>query len=207
MGMSLNLKTMIKDLNSGLHLGVRGALSGCEDEYREINGSHRIKQLGTYVKLSTAAAPNNYLLYAKAGCDTADGIYLDFDDMWSTMATITRTHRVVISGNFSGCLYSVYSTGSGEYKCFHTARPGTDSDILVGPLRQYAADRRWQLVHEVPTRNDANSGVGMNGCNGTVVVTRVSYTIAPKPIVRTIRLRVDSMGRTVHRQRWDTVTP
>ena len=62
-------------------------------------------------------------------CDLADypqanGFALGFQDATSTVATITRHHRIVGGGGYSGCLYSVYNVGNGEFKCIHTARPG-----------------------------------------------------------------------------------
>ncbi len=138
-----------------------------------------------------------------------NGYCLYFNEVQSTVSPLTRTHRTVAGGGYSGCLYSVYYIGGGEYRCIHTPRPGgANAEAWVAGIRGYAADQRWQLVHEVPTVSEpGDGGAQVDGCITTYIVTRVSYTVAPNPIVRTVRLRHDAQGRTVRARRWETPTP
>jgi hypothetical protein len=131
----------------------------------------------------------------------ANGFVLFFEDAWSTVATITRAHRIVGGGGYSGCMYSVYNAGGGQFKCFHTARPGgVNADTYLNYLRVYAAAQNWQLIHEVPT-------VGVTAPGQTVfTLTRVSYTVNPVK-VRTVRLVLNQQGMSVRRDRWNTPAP
>jgi hypothetical protein len=198
---------MISDLHHRRLIGIRGVLGGIAYN-NQINTQHRIKLNTTLIKVSAGALPNNYLTFAEGNKENSDGYHLGYDEGWSTVATITRSHTIVISENFSGCLYSVYHTGNGDYKCFHTSRPaGADSDLYVKILRDYARGHRWTLIHEIPTAADGRSGVGINGCTQTTVATHVKYTVAPRPQVHTIRVRLNSQNRSVHQHRWITTTP
>lgn len=201
------IDTMISDLQHRRLKGIRGVLNGIPYS-NQINTQHRIKLATTSIKVTKGSPPNSYLTFSETSLADADGFHLGYDEGWSTVATITRSHQVVISENFSGCLYSVYHTGKGEYKCFHTSRPaGSDSDLYVKILRDYARGHRWTLIHEIPTIADGRSGVGINGCTQTTVATRVKYTVSPRPQVHTIRVRLNSQNRSVHQHRWITSTP
>jgi len=151
------------------------------------------------ILVSFDGGPNHLTRLTDAPLGTANGMYLFFEDGWSTVATLNRSQRIVAGGGYSGCLYSVYSTGTGDYKCVHTARPnGPLLDTFVTGIRAYAAEQRWTLVHEVPSIG----GVGVGGCVTTSFVTRVSYTINPTPIVHTVRLRENVQGLTVGQTRF-----
>jgi hypothetical protein len=173
-----------------------------------LSGFCRVKEAATSITLTIDPAPDEFIRVTPAQLALANGFHLAFDEDWSTVATLTRQHRIVVGGGYSGCLYSVYHDGHGNYKCVHTARPaGVRSDAFVVGIRTYARDRRWTLVHEVPTVADGTSGAGIGGCVTTFLATRVSYTTAPTPIVRTVRLRQDAQGRSVHQDRFETPTP
>lgn len=202
---------MISDLYHNRSRGFSGAgyvQAAAAEEQGELSGFCHVTQYATPITLTAGAAPNNYFQMQRAPRVNANAFYLLFEEGKSTLATLTRAHRIVIGGGYSGCLYSVYHTGRGDYKCIHTARPGgPNADTYVQALRLYARDQRWTLIHEVPTVTDGVSGVGINGCVTTFLATRVSYTTNPRPIVRTVRLRQDSQGNSVDRHRWETPTP
>lgn len=209
--MPVTVRTMISDLYHNRSRGFRGvgmlAVRGAEEE-TTLSGMFRVKTMATPVTVAAGDAPEHFFNVARVARADANAYYLFFEDAWSTVATLTRTHRIVIGGGYSGCLYSVYYAGGGEYKCVHTARPsGTMADEYVAGIRAYAAAKRWTLVHEIATITDATSGIGINGCVTTFLATRVSYTINPNPIVRSVRLRQDNQGRSVGQHRVETPTP
>lgn len=206
-----SVRTIITDLYSNtskriLGVGTLGTIQRLQCAtlspfFRVVEGAHPIV-------ITAGGAPDFNFNMAASNLGAAKGFYLFFEDSWSTVATLTRPQRIVAGGGYSGCLYSVYDAGGGTYKCVHTARPsGAMSDTFVAGIRGYAAAQGWRLVHEVPTVADANGGAGVNGCVTTFLVTRVSYTVTPKPVVRTVRLRQNAQGYTVRADRWDTPTP
>jgi hypothetical protein len=209
----VTIRTMISDLYHNHSRGVQGvgylAATRIIQEQAVLSPTHRVKEFATPITLAVGGGPDNIISVDHADMNTAMGFALFFEDARSTIATLTRAHRIVVGGGYSGCLYSVYHAGRGVYICVHTARPadGRDPDRYVFALREYADDQRWTLVHEVPTRNDGVSGPGINGCVTTFLATRVSYTVQPKPVVRTVRLRQDNQGLSVGWDRWETPTP
>lgn len=209
--MPVEVRTMISDLYHNRSRGFRGVgLLGTVAPLQTatLNGMFRVEQQATPITVTVGPGPDNFFNVVNAPLNTANAFYLFFHDAWSTVATITRQHRIAVGGGYSGCLYSVYHAGGGVYKCVHTARPsGTMSDEYVRGIRAYAAAQRWTLIHEVPTISDAHSGIGINGCVTTFLATRVSYTVQPNPTVRTVRLRQDSQGRSVGQFRVETPTP
>ena len=197
------IRTIISDLYNRRSAGLTGAgmlgATGGATIFNTLSQFYRVKMEARPVTVSFGGGPNHLTHFAAAPIGTANGMYLFFADDWSTVATLNRSQRIVAGGGYSGCLYSVYSTGNGDYKCVHTARPnGASRDAYVAGIRAYAADQHWTLVHEVPS----TGGVGVNGCVTTSFVTRVSYTIAPTPIVRTVRLRENAQGLTVGQTRF-----
>jgi hypothetical protein len=205
--MTAAIRTIVSDL---YHNRVRGVGPGFgllaskgEKEWGVLSDNHHIER---------KASPAKFLLDMKnfslvvdvdsADNNAANGSVLFFEENLTTVATINRDRRIVGGGGYSGCLYSVYRVGNGEYKCFHTARPGgvgVNSDQYVNLLRSYAAAQNWILIHEVPTVGEATVG----GCVTVFILTRVSYTINPV-MVRTVRLSLDAQGMSVRRQRWNT---
>ncbi len=204
-----SVRTMISDLYHNRMqgvggMGVWGARGSSEEKI--FSGAYRVKSSSRPITVSVGDAPANRLAMDDAPTD-GNGRYLFFDDDSSCTGLLTRTHRIVVGGGYSGCLYSVYDVGGGEYQCVHTPRPNTaKKEDFVMALRAYAKDKGWVLIHEVPTVADAQGGVGVNGCVTTFLATRVSYTVAPTPMVRTVRLRLNSMGLSVGRDRWETPT-
>jgi len=198
------LRTIISDLyhqrsNGVVGVGLLGSRSPLET--RTLSSFFRVEENATPITVSFDGAPDHMARVTAATPGAANGSCLFFHDEWSTVATLNRARRIVLGGGYSGCLYSVYSTGTGEYKCVHTARPkGPMSDAFVGGIRAYAAEQHWTLVHEVPTVG----GVGVGGCVTTFMATRVSYTINPTPVVRTVRLRQNAQGFSVGQDRFET---
>jgi len=168
-----------------------GSLSGPLNVQQKASPAHFSFGMNTGLSYVLEAAAKNY--------GEANGFILNFEDGKSTLATLTRTHRIVAGGGYSGCIYSVYSAGHGKYKCIHTARPaGANPAQYINQLHQYAAQQHWQLIHEIPTAGLA----GNNGCVTTFFLTRVSYNINPV-MVRTVRLQLNSRGISVGRDRWN----
>ncbi len=168
-------------------------------------GMSHIKEFYDPVTISVTANVPARLSCVPAPLATANGMYLHYDADYSTVVSLTRPQRVVASGNYSGCLYSVYYAGGGVFKCVHTSRPLNETTNLgdekyVKALREYAIiQMNWILIQEIPTRG--LHGVG--GCESVGFVTRVSYNINPV-VVRTVRLAYDSNGLSVQRDRWET---
>jgi hypothetical protein len=209
------LRTIITDLHNRTAMGIGMTCQGGGEQSATLSDGHFVTELATPVTVSFGAAPNYRVTFTAGARNATNGYYLFYQDGWSTVATLTRVHRIGASGDFAGCLYSVYHDGTGRYKCVHTSRPsGSKSETYVKHLRKYAADQGWTLVHEIPTtgglptkRFFGRNRPGVPGCQGTFIVTRVSYTVAPKPIVRTIRLRLNNQNLSVAQDRWDTPTP
>jgi hypothetical protein len=211
--MPVTIQTMISDLFSNRSRGVRGltwvAGQGALEEGATLHPTYRVREAATPITLAVGGAPEFFFNADRAPKQTANGYCLCFEDKWSTVAMLTREHRIVVGGGYSGCLYSVYHAGGGVYMCVHTARPsdGLNADRYVALLRHYAQDQGWTLVHEVPTANDGVSGAGINGCVTTSFATRVGYTVWPNTVVQTVRLRENAQGLSVRRDRWETPTP
>lgn len=134
----------------------------------------------------------------------ANGKYLHFQDDWSTVADATRAARTVVSGNFSGCQYTVFELPAGGiYRCIHTSRPlnrATDrgDDGYVALMSSYGMQQGWRLVHTFST-----AGVkAATGCESIITVTRISYTVVPVPAVRTVCLALNNMGMIIRSTRY-----
>lgn len=200
-----SIRTVVSDL---FHNRVRGVGRGFgqlerqnEREWGDISDADHVIRKATPAKFSFGMTNFSMVI----DCDAADypqanGFALMFEDAKSTVATITHAHRIVAGGGYSGCLYSVYRTPTGDFKCVHTARPGgANVNTYTTALAHYANTQNWVLVHAVPTAGAAQ----VAGCVTTFCLTRVSYTMNPV-IVRTVRLRLDRNGFSVRRHRWNT---
>ena len=123
-----------------------------------------------------------------------NGSYLHYDAAWSTIANMDVNRRIIVSGNFSGCMFKVYQVSPGVFKCAHISRPGTNSDQLVTSMAAYATAQGWTEVRAVPTAGL----IGSDGCTGVVCV---SYLITNVRI-ETIRLQINSLGLIVGKTMW-----
>lgn len=202
-GVMPTIRTIINDLYNNHSMGIGRKCDTSNAKEALLSDEYYVKKRRCPVTVSFGDAPNFRVNSDPVAHNAANGFYLYYRDRWSTVATITRARRIVLGGDYSGCLYSVYKAGRGVFKCIHTYRSSQDGDYYVDKLRTYAANQGWTLVHEVPTVG----AIGVGGCTSTFIVTRVSYTVKPNPIVRTIRLRLNNQGLSVARDRWDTPTP
>lgn len=210
-----DLRRIISDLyhrRSNRIIGAGFIYAGGTHEHATLSGAYRIEYGATYVTLDIdTAQPGNPVTLTRATKQTGNAILLSFEENMTIIAKATRQHRIVVGGGYSGCVYSVYDLGNGDFICAHTARPhdnvtGVTHDDCVTALRAYAADHRWRLVQELPSRADGVSGAGIGGCVTTAFATRISYNSGARPIVRTVRLRQDATGVSVAQHRWETVT-
>jgi len=207
------LHPIARDLHVNRLRGIgRRPLDGLIDvahQSRKLNKFCRVREAAGLVTFSYGDSPDYKLNMDLAGTydvpdyRTAHGFYLYYAPGWSTVATLTRAHCAVAAGGFSGCLYSVYKAGNGEYKCVHTDRPGNEySEAFVKGIHSYAERMRWQLLYEVPT-----AGLqGVNGCTAVWFVSQVDYTIQPEPIVWTVRLQLDKANLSVARDIYPQVS-
>ena len=202
----MDIRTIVADLYTNAAHSVYGLPATTEsfDENATLDAERKIKERATRVTISIK---ENKFWVAKPDAEHKQhGFVLGFEDKFTTVATLSRGFgRICVSPDYSGCLFSVYEH-NGTYKCCHTARGLGDKDVHVHALREYAANQHWDLVHEVPTINDnlnGANGIEVNGCKATLVVTRISYNINP-PVVRTVRLRMNSQYLSIHRVRWTT---
>jgi hypothetical protein len=204
----MDIRTIVADLYTNTAHSVFG-LAGigaalAYDETTTLDAHRHIAQKATGVSVTI---DGNKFRVAKPNLgQNRHGYVLGYAEGTASIATLTRAHgRICVSPDYSGCLFSVYHY-NGTYKCCHTARDDGDNDVHVLALRAYAALQNWVLVHEVPTRNDnlnGPNGTQVNGCNTTLVVTRISYSINPN-VVRTVRLRMNYRYQSIHRVRWTT---
>jgi hypothetical protein len=194
---------MISDLYRRRIQGVRKNLfaRGASDA-RVISANHKMQYATTPVTVAIDGVAAPIFLNAPAAGNpaAANGVYLFFEDGWSTMADLTRACRIAVGGDYAGCLYSVFDVGGGTYKCIHTARPsGVNAEASVALMANYAMQQGWRLVHQVPTKGL----VGQNGCDLIYIATRVSYTVAPRPVVRTARVQLNQQSLIVGVDRWE----
>lgn len=205
--MTVTLKTVVSDLYHNRAKGVGGGFgelgARAISEEAVISAPHHLKTLAQPAIFSFNMKNFSFVIdVTRSTKPASNGSALFFEDGQSTMATITRAHRIVGGGGYSGCMYSVYKAPGGEFKCVHTARPsGANADKYLNELRTYAGLQGWTLVHEVPT-----VGLIDGNCTTVFCLTRVSYTINPV-VVRTVRLGLDRTGFSVTRHRWNTPAP
>lgn len=147
------------------------------------------------VLMKATLTGSNRLSCAEAVGLDFNGNYLHFKDNCSTIANMDVNRRLVVSGNFSGCMYKIYNTGNGAFKCAHIARPaGAGANSLVQLMDIYAGQQHWPTVRAVPT-------AGLIGVNNCAEVIIVSYLITNKRI-ETVRLQVNNQGLTVAVDLW-----
>lgn len=189
-----SIQNLVADLNNGSITGI-GASPSSDDEnlFRSISDTHSVKYSFVHMKAAISAANKLTMASAMNSIDF-NGSYLHYDAAWSTIANMDVNRRIVVSGNFSGCMFKVYKVSPGVFRCAHISRPGTDSDRLVGLMATYATSQGWTEVRSVPTVGL----IGTNGCSGIICV---SYLITNVQI-ETIRLQINSNGGIVGKTMW-----
>jgi hypothetical protein len=199
------IRTVVSDLYHNRVRGVGGGFAALgrmsEREFGTVSAAHHVERKASPARFSFGMNSSFSLVIDVDAADypAANGFVLFFEEALSTVATLTRAHRIVGGGGYSGCLYSVYRTPTGDFKCVHTARPGTaNANTYVNELQQYAALQHWVLIRAIPTAGLA----GNNGCVTTFFLTRVSYNVNPV-VVRTVRLQLNANGLSVGRDRWN----
>jgi hypothetical protein len=126
----------------------------------------------------------------------ANGLLLGLEVDWTTIADVTRVKRLIIGRGYAGCLYTVFDVGGGTFRCAHTSREGGKSpEATADKLLVHARGQRWRVVHQVETRGLIGND---KGCTQVYILTRVDYTINPRPRVQTVRLQIGSSGAIVH---------
>jgi hypothetical protein len=207
------LQSIVRDLCVNRSAGIGRRPHGnfeIAQESRTLNEFCRVRQAASAARFSYGDVPDNRLNVDLADnimdlapnlfeYRTANGFYLYYIEGWSTVATLSRARFTVAAPDFSGCLYSVYNAGNGEYVCVHTSRPNNEyREAFVTGIRSYAGRMRWKLLYELPTAGL----IGKNGCTSVCFVSQVDYTVEPEPVVWTARLQLDQRGLSVARDSW-----
>jgi hypothetical protein len=160
-----------------------------------VSAACRIQYYQEDVLLSFSAA--NRLNCAASDRLNFNGIYLHFKDKWSTIADMDVNQRIVVSGNFSGCVFKIYRAGAGAglFKCAHVARPsGPGQDSGVQLMDIYAGQQHWPMIRAVPT----DGLIGHNGCSEVVLVACLTTNVQ----IDTVRLQVNNLGLIVAVDSW-----
>ncbi len=188
-----SIQNLVADLNNGSIAGV-GASPSSDDEnlFRAISAPQKVKY--SFVHMKASLNGNRLSMASALRSIDFNGSYLHYDAAWSTIANMDVNRRIIVSGNFSGCMFKVYKVSPGVFKCAHISRPGTDSDKLVGMMAAYANSEGWTEIRAVPTVGL----IGNNGCSGIICV---SYLITNVRI-ETIRLEINSLGMIVGKTMW-----
>jgi len=189
-----SIQNLVADLNNGSIVGVGASPSSdAETMFRTISATDAVKYSFVHMKAAISAANKLTMASALMSLDF-NGSYLHYDAAWSTIANMDVNRRIIVSGNFSGCMFKVYKASPGVFRCAHISRPGGDADRLVGLMANYATSQGWTEVRAVST-------VGLIGNNGCTGITCVSYLITNVEI-QTIRLQINSIGMIVDKTMW-----
>ena len=189
-----SIQTLVADLNNGSIVGVAAAPdSADENMFRTISAPHAVKYSFVHMKATITAGNRLNMVSALRSIDF-NGAYLHYDAAFSTIANMDVNRRIVVSGNFSGCMFKVYRVSPGVFRCAHISRPGVNPDSLLNQMAAYAANEGWTEVRAVPTAGLIHH----NGCTGLICV---SYLITNVQI-QTIRLEISATGLIVGRTMW-----
>ena len=190
-----SIDTIVQDINSGTIVGVgaKPPPNIANSTTSVISAPHKIKYFSELMKATIS--PTNRL-----ACDPAQGLdfngnYLHYADGFSTIANMDVNRRLVVSGNFSGCMYKIFDAGQGAFKCAHIARPGgANSDSLVQLIDIYAGQYGWTPIRSIPTVGL----IGTNGCKEVIVLSRLITNTR----IETARLQVNNQGLIVAKDVW-----
>lgn len=189
-----SVDTIIADLTNGIITGIgQKPDSGHENARSVISATHQLTHSAVHIKAAISATNRLTLASARNSSDF-NGNYVHFADGMATAGTMDLNRPLVISGNFSGCLWRIYRAPppgmpSGKlydiFKCVHIARPfGAGADAVVAQVTSYATAEGWTLIQEVPS-------VGFIPPKGEVVmVSRMTHNVQ----IDTVRLEIDNTG-------------
>ncbi|KAA6458634.1 hypothetical protein DYQ86_18935 [Acidobacteria bacterium AB60] len=185
-----SIATLVDDFHAGTVVGVGAMPDSTAAVDNDISGTCRVKY--KYADSAMALSGTNRLSCAPAPAG-ANGRYLFFQDDWTTAADMDATHPIVVSGKFSGCMWKVYRTGVGQYKCLHIARPGgAESDLLVQLVTQgTAVQHKWVEVQSIGTAGMIQPGV-------TNEVFLVSQFVPGTSRIKSVALAVNNQGMVVN---------
>src|SRR5579871_6899215 len=105
-------QTIIDDLHFNRAQGI-GRVCKNPNQNSILSDDLHIKNSVVPMKVSFGGVPGCRLNMDETDLNQADGFCLFNRDKWSTVATLTRDYPIVVSGNYSGCLYSVYKARDG----------------------------------------------------------------------------------------------
>lgn len=178
---------IVADLANRATIGLGAAPMGHLATDTDVSASHAVKY--RYCHASITVSGTNRLSCAAASTIDINGSYLFFEDNWATVCRMDNLRSIVVSGAFSGCMFKVYR-GGGAFFAAHIARPaGVGADANVTLMDDYAEQKGWVEVQQVPT-----SGV-IAANPGATTVALVSELIGNN--IDTVRLALNNMGVTV----------
>jgi hypothetical protein len=187
-----SIATLVDDFHAGTVVGVGGMPDSNTAVENEISGTCRVKH--KYSDAAVTLSGTNRLTCAPAPNGAqVNGRYLFFQDDWTTAVDMDATHPIIVSGKFSGCMWKVFRTGVGQYKCVHIARPGgAGSDALVNLVSQgTAVQHQWVEVQTIPTAGMIQPGV-------TNEVFLVGQYFPGTGRIKSVALAVNSQGLVVN---------
>jgi hypothetical protein len=185
-----SIQTLVADLNNGSIPGIGGKpASNATNVESVLSGTCRVKNSFVHVIASLSGA-GKLSCQAAATSPNFNAGYVHFEDDWSTVGTLDVNRRLLISGNFSGCLYKIYRSGVGVFKGVHIARPaGVGANALIQLMADYALQNQWVEIQAVPT-------VGQIPVGGEVMIVSQMFV---GDRIDTIRLQINNQGLIVGR--------
>lgn len=155
--------------------------------------SHAVKY--KYCNAAITVSGANRLTCTRATSININGTYLFFEDNWTTVCRMDALRPIVVSGSFSGCLFKIFR-GGGAFYAAHIARPNITPDANVVLIDDYADQKGWTEVQQVPS-----SGVIANYDAANTVIMVSEYN---GNSIDTVRLAVNNLGATVNAHRVTT---
>lgn len=191
-----SISTIVADLNAGSVIGL-GSLPA-DDVItvtdNVLSSGHAIKY--RFANIRATITPTNRLSCAKARSFDINGVYLYFQDNWSTITRMDGLRPLVVSDKFSGCAFKVYR-GGGAFFAAHIARPGGPSaDANVTLIDDYARQKGWTEVQHIPSSGIVNV---VPGVNTVAMVSQIRGAY-----IDTVRLGLNMMGQAVAKHRVTT---
>lgn len=190
----MSIHEIITQINDGSIRGIGSKPDSLStNRHSSLSETRRLKYsfVHTNATVNTASARLSFI-DAKNSINFNSG-YIHFQDDWTTCGTLDVNRRLVASGNFSGCTYKVFASGSGAFTCMHIARPsGVGANALVTLADDYATQMKWTLVREVKTTGH----IGVNGCTEIFLISYLS----PNRQIRTERIDLNNQGLIVDKE-------